>query len=273
MPDHKRQELVYENNYRYINENTRHRAIFITKRGKNKNNYPIIEPHKDLERLAIRPNGRKDRNRDRGAKRVSACKYFYENTTFDYVWVGADDVYYDVDAIDPMIRELDMKYNTEYDVAMMGHNVDFGHTVFLQGGSGWILTRAGAKAAAEYGYKWVKNLPGCDDMWSTQFRPALKLNYSDMTCPYMYGHRFKQNVSFGFWRGNVPKCPIKPENTRMRPKHELPPLKKLVAYHFYPNKNNEVMRIMNNIIDAKKNDPTLYMYFGNCYMTICRKVS
>lgn len=228
MPDNPRQTLAYNYNHKYINEKTRHKAMFITSRGKNINNYSIVEPHEDLMQLTY-INGKKDANRDRAAKRISACKYFIENTTFDYVWVGSDDLYFDVDAIDPMLVDFENQFDTKKDIVLKGHNVDFGHTVFLQGGSGWILSRAGARLASKVGYDWVNNLSGADDMQTHHLRTKMKLNIQDTSTHYMFGHYFKQNVEYGFWKGNVTKCPVNVPTYRTWPRNKHFSLKELVA--------------------------------------------
>lgn len=76
IPDNPRQTLAYNYSHKHINEKITHKAMFITSRGMNNNNYSIVEPHEDLMQLTY-INGKKDANRDRAAKRISACKYFY----------------------------------------------------------------------------------------------------------------------------------------------------------------------------------------------------
>lgn len=270
MPDNPRQTLAYNYNHKFINENTRHKAMFITDPGKNLKNYSIVKPHDDLMKLTY-VKGKKDGNRDRAAKRVSACKYFVENTTFDYVWVGTDDLYFDVDAIDPMLNDFSKQYNTERDVVFKGHIVDFGKCVFLQGGSGWIVSRAGCRKIVKVGYEWVRRLFRPDDMATHELRGMLNLSIPETATHYMFGHYFKENVKFGFWKGNVTLCPEKVPNYRAWPNNKLHPLKELVGFHHWPNKNNAGEGVMTSLIDAKKHDKSLYIYGDTFFIHICRK--
>lgn len=248
--------------------------MFITEPGKNVHNYSIVKPHSDLMELTY-VEGKKDENRDRAAKRVSACKYFIENTTFDYVWVGTDDLYFDVDAIEIMLRNLDKQYNTERDIVFKGHVVDFMGYTFLQGGSGWIVSRAGARKIVELGYDWLKNLSLPDDMATEDLRKMLNLSIPETATHYMYGHYFLKKVKYNFWRRKVDPCPANLPKFAAWPNNTLHPLKELVGFHHYryrhPNRDLETQRTMNNFIEAKKNDPSLYMYFDPFYMYICRK--
>lgn len=271
LPDDPRQVVSYEGNLKYINEKTRHSAMFITKKGENKNNYPIIEPHEELDKLSV-SFFKKDGNKDRAVKRISACKYFIENTSYDYLWVGTDDLFFDIEAIDPMLADLNSKFDTSRDIVLKGHNIQIKEVFFLQGGSGWIVSRAGALAISEVGKKWIKNIKLNDDMEVHNLRKMLKLSISDLTCHYMYGHDFNQNVSYGFWKYEVPQCPKTLVQTEMHPHNILYPLRELVGFHCWPNKGNEALNISNSLIDAKHHDSSLYMHFDSLYMTICRKI-
>lgn len=58
-------------------------------------------------------------------KEFQHVNIFIENTTFDYVWVGSDDLHFDVDAIDPMLVDFENQFDTNKDIVLKGHNVDF----------------------------------------------------------------------------------------------------------------------------------------------------
>lgn len=51
----------------------------------------------------------------------------------------------------------------------------------------------------------------------------------------MFGHYFKQNVEYGFWKGNVTKCPVNVPTYRTWPENKLFNLKELLDFHHYPN--------------------------------------
>lgn len=269
MPDTPRQTTIYNYNYKYINNYTRHRAIFITEPGKNLNNYPIINMHEDLNKLTY-VNGSKDRNLDRAAKRISACKYFIENTTFDYLWVGTDDLFFDTDSIEIMLSNFEKQYDTERDVIFKGHIIACGNYYYFQGGSGWLVSRAGAKKIVKVGYDWIVNMADADDMATKYLRIMINLSIEETSTHYMLGHHFTKKVRDGFYKRRIDICPLELENSLIWPNNTLHPLKELVGFHNYPYGNNEAQRVMMNLVDAKTNDPSLYYYGGIFTYTICR---
>lgn len=148
--DNIRQRVNYETSLKKFIE-MGHGAYFINKKGNF--TYPMIEPQESLLHYQI-VNGKFDPNRDRAIKRVSACKFYIENTTFDYLWITADDVFYDTNALDPMLDILSTKYDTNKDLVFLGHSPKTTcekDIYYLQGGTGSILSRRGAKKFLEVG--------------------------------------------------------------------------------------------------------------------------
>ena len=151
---------------------------------------------------------RKDPNTNRKKKRVSIAKYFIENTTADFLLMSTDDVIIDYLHFPKLVYTLNSKYDTNNDIVILGNCLKIKpHVLFLQGGSGYIFTRAGAKQFLKYGSIWVKTAYGADDVAFTKFLRYLKMSCRQSMCPYMIGHLPKALLTPIDDTDQLPVCP------------------------------------------------------------------
>lgn len=256
--DCKRQVSNYENYLKKFIE-MGHGAYFINKKGKF--TYPTIEPYQYLMHYQ-KYKGRFNSDRDRAIKRVSACKYFIENTSYDYLWITADDVHYDVDALERMLIDFTIKHDTNSDIIFVGHNINWLNSYYLQGGSGSILSRKGAQKFLEYGEKYIEKSSFTDD-YNLQFvRKYMNISERESSTHYMFGQGsiVDDVINNKWWVNLTKKCPLPnklPQNIQTFT--GLHNLADLVGWH---GKSEVKSRnCITSIIEAKKNDKSIHYYF------------
>ena len=177
VPNSNRQQLMYDYWYERANKEAGHEVAFICKQGKKSyaKGGKYLPPYEDYYNFHINKNY-KVADKDRAIKRVFAARYFLENTTHSWYWSMTDDVSVDVDGLEMIIEELNQKYDTEKDYVLKGQCMYYEKEFYLQGGTGYIMSRAAARQLIEYGPRWIANMNYYDDLKIKDFRIFLGLN-------------------------------------------------------------------------------------------------
>ena len=149
--------------------------------------------------------GKNDSNANREFKRLTAAKYFLENTDADFLVVPTDDLIVDAERIDELAEELGEKYDTNKNVIILGNCLYHGFK-YLQGGPGYIFTRVSAKAFVDFGPTWVLNSTGADDVAIVKFVNHIGKDASDAAVDYMAGHGLNQLTRRNVDLNRFPKC-------------------------------------------------------------------
>jgi len=196
----------HEVSYRYwVNEATDlgYEVLFVADKPNPVHNIKILLPNKELYKYARQ--GVSFGDIDRGVKRITSAEYFIRNTTAGWLWIASDDVYIKNDRIPKMIKDLNTKYNTENENIVLGDCVECNeYRAFLQGGIGYILSRAAARKFIEYGPTWMKLINWCDDRDFNHFLNYIGLPRSKSAMPWGIGHVFVQKSYENF--PNVSDC-------------------------------------------------------------------
>lgn len=128
-------------------------------------------------------------DRDRENKRITLAEYFLTKTDADFYLCPGDDVIVDIPRIDNFISFLKHEYNTFADLSMLGSCQTTRNNIsFLQGGTGYIMTRRMASEFIKHAYRWVRESSGPDDVEITRFLNYVGKKPSDGAIPYMCGH-------------------------------------------------------------------------------------
>ena len=237
---------------------SRHSAIFISEDDPNSTFANMTIPPLNLSFPEKAPNIQPDINR--AVKRITGMKYFLEQTNHEWYLSATDDVYIDFDGIDLMLEELEKEYNPLTDYVIKGHCF-WNKYAYLQGGTGYLFSRAAAKQFYENGaIDWIKSIEEPDDMATRLMFKYLSLSISSSACPYMFGIGFTsdQHVeSPHFYRYIHKKCP-KNNTGDGECRGGIFPLSKLYILHVAPY--SDKVNIMNNFIKARNKYNDIYFY-------------
>lgn len=156
------------------------------------------------------PNLAEDQNFDREVKRLTLAEYFLKNTTYDFFINPTDDVIVDPDRINELASILGSKYDTDLNLIMLGNcqTITENNFSYLQGGSGYIMTRRMAAEFVKHSKRWINETAGMQDDYAiTNFLNYVGKKPSDASVPYMVGHGFRELVTRGFSARRIKKCP------------------------------------------------------------------
>lgn len=151
-----------------------------------------------------------DENIDRQNKRITMAEYFLKNTTADFFINPTDDVLLDPNKINEFAIKLGKKYDPKRDFVILGNcqTVTEDNFSFLQGGTGYIMTRSMAKKFIELSSKWINETQGVgDDYALTTFLKYIGKKPADGAIPYMIGHGLRELINRGFSIKKIPFCP------------------------------------------------------------------
>ena len=167
------------------------------------------------------------KDRELHLKRYIGVKYFIEKTNYPWLWSIADDNIIITEQLDYLIQELNSKYDTNKDLVLLGHCISIPSGSYLQGGSGYIMSRKFAKKflkVAPYFFSFYKSYDDVDFMSIMNF---FNMSLRNMASPYMYGHVcYTDNNPFI----RPSKCPSVIKNTLCYG-NKLFPSQNLVGYH------------------------------------------
>ena len=258
MPsDMARQKNCVEHWLKKAQENG-HEGIFISAIGKEIPGYRYLHPTEDQVALTAGTSLFLKSNKDRGMKRMIGMEYFLYQTNFEYYWSLTEDVSIDVDWIETLIDELNLKYNPINDNVFIGQS----HGNFLQGGTGVIISRHAAEVLLPYMKGWVKNMGREDDVSLDQLRVILGLQVSETYAPYMFGEEPFAFQDANFWRHEFGTC----VKTSI-PTSPVYPLCDLVALHA---RMIDQYAALSNLVNAKKFISDLYFSYMKTNMHLCR---
>ena len=155
-------------------------------------------------------------NRDRENKRLTLANYFLKETTADFFINPTDDVFVDYERINNLAMELGNKYDSEKDFILLGNCIAKGPFSFVQGGSGYIMTRAMARQFVIFSERWLKEAIGPDDFEMSRFMSYLNQIPCNATCPYMCGHNLGDLINKNIDLRKLPVCPSYYESVCMQ---------------------------------------------------------
>lgn len=149
------------------------------------------------------------RDRDRVMKRLTAAQYFLEKTNLNWYWSLTDDVLIDIDLLDDMIDEINVKFDTFNDLVFQGHVLLNPHP-YLQGGVGYIFSRKSAKKFLELGLAYLEYTVWNDDFYNHLFFDEFRMNNTDIANPRLIGNMVSRkyyNLILKEKITDFPRCP------------------------------------------------------------------
>ena len=122
-------------------------------------------------------------------KRLAITKFFVENTTADFLFNTGDDVLVDYNRINRLAMILGKRYDTHTNVSFLGNCYCAPRkTLYIQGGSGLIMTRAGAIEFLKHSERWLRESHRADDVELNRILVYMNLTSYDAMSPYLAGH-------------------------------------------------------------------------------------
>ena len=175
-------------------------------------------------------------------KRITAMKYFLENTTYEWFLTSCDDLHIDAERFDRMMYEIEQHNDPLNDIVIKGH-LRVGkksNICFLQGGSGFLFSRKAAQIFYD-GYpalKWLDETDAPDDVHARKilewFNEHYNFTLQNYTCPYMLGNVDKKNIlKTSILKRKFPQCSARKCHDRCNDTlyNEFEPLNKLAIIH------------------------------------------
>jgi hypothetical protein len=166
-------------------------------------------------------------------KDIFAMEYCVRNTIADWCFRLMDDLYINEAAFSDFLGWLTARQNPRSTAYVIGNcvmNPSIGF--YLQGGSGYALSRFAAQRLVDVYEEWLINVDTLEDFYITSFIKSLGIQSQDCDCPYFSGH-FLNHFQWRHWqwrRKSIRKCPETIRKERFCA-HRLVPVKKLVFIH------------------------------------------
>ena len=187
-----------------------HEYIFITDNeiGGNYKYSPLDVDIKSLQTNKIQHPA----NINREQKRFAVARYFIQHSTASFCFNTCDDVMLDIEKINKFGALLSQRFDTEKDIAFIGNCEPAGKAPYIQGGSGFIMTRAAAREFLRVASTWIAQTRGPDDVELERMLNLINLSSYHAMSPYFVGHPFIPLGNQTFDLNKIPECPIAWEN-------------------------------------------------------------
>ena len=155
----------------------------------------------------------RNQNINRMYKRLSLANYFLHSTSATFAVICTDDVLADPERIETLVIELASKYDTNKDLMVKGNcmYINSSKELYIQGGTGFIISRAFARRFLEIAPQWIKITNKPDDILIENALHHMGLSSCNASSPYMIGHEIrklqerKQNPVINI--SQLPDCP------------------------------------------------------------------
>ena len=144
---------------------------------------------------------------NREQKRISVAKYFLEETKASFCFNPTDDVIVDTNKLYQLGIMLTMRFDTEKDIAFLGDCESFDKTIYIQGGTGYLMTRAGAREFLKNAEKWLIEAKHFDDLELEKMFRFMNLSSYDAMSPYFIGHPLVNFSDSNFDLKQIEYCP------------------------------------------------------------------
>lgn len=159
---------------------------------------------------------------------VYACQYFVEHSSASFLVRTMDDTFIHLDNLKYLFEYFE-KRNIDGDTPLfIGNCMD--ESNYLQGGSGYLVSRATAKRIAEVGVEWIKTMKEVEDrdIWRLAKMTGIHSIY-DGASPFFIGHLSRNFAKTPF--NSYKKCVSNDSITMNHCRFEYMSLKKIVFWH------------------------------------------
>lgn len=121
---------------------------------------------------------------------TAIINYFTLESKSNWLVRLVDDCYVNMIKLHLLINYLDTTYNSNSDIAVLGNCVEV-EVPFLQGGSGFLMSRRAAYLFTAYSYEWLRTMSTLEDWHFTNFLSKIGWSMWNASSPFFLGHLFK----------------------------------------------------------------------------------
>jgi hypothetical protein len=148
---------------------------------------------------------------DLSAKFFFSLRFFLENTTAEWLYRASDDGLINFDNLAPYLAYLDRKYKPLTESIIIGNCIDSRKFSYLQGGTGYLISRHLAERMHILEGDYFQNLKQPEDVYfSDRVFKAFNLSLTESTSPFFLGHDVYDGHLNALLRGQgeaLPLCP------------------------------------------------------------------
>jgi hypothetical protein len=168
----------------------------------------------DNYRVMMTQNSRVKKMRkhlDLSAKFFFSLKFFLENSTASWFYRATDDTIINFRNFGPYMRYIEDSYNPWNQSVIIAHCIDSRRFSYLQGGSGFLISRHMAQQLGALEQTFFRDLKLPEDVFfSNRVFDHLNLSYESSTSPYFIGHDIYDGHQLAILKGRLdalPPCP------------------------------------------------------------------
>jgi hypothetical protein len=193
------------------------------------------------------------------AKFFFAVEYFLVATSAEWFWRGTDDVVINFPLLQPLINALNTRYDPLRELVFLGNCIHGGRDrpAFLQGGSGYLLSRSACEQLAPYAQHFALYARGQEDQYFGDFlRTHFGVTGQPMTSYNYLGYAMSEDEGEALLRQDYQmfmKCPevrklAQPTDICRR---DVAPLQRIVFFHqSMTNFSQHEIRLAQAVFDA-----------------------
>jgi hypothetical protein len=144
--------------------------------------------------ILANPRARHHCDSDLAAKFFFGLRFFLLNSNIAWFWRGTDDSIINFAKLPKFVRYLNHLYDPYTQPIILGNcihsmRVNFsGFEGFLQGGSGWVISRRAAELIEPLGREWVPSVHTADDIMFNKLLQKLNISLFNATSEFFLGH-------------------------------------------------------------------------------------
>jgi hypothetical protein len=148
----------------------------------------LYPPDEFRDLILANPNPRYRPLSDLASKFIFALRFFLLHTHHRWFWRGTDDAIINFAKLPNFVEFLDRTYNPLTETVILGNCIGKDRESFLQGGSGWVLSRRAAERVEALRWAWVPRIDHADDVRFTRVLDRLNVSLANATSPFFLGH-------------------------------------------------------------------------------------
>jgi len=218
-------------------DQTNNRMFVISNNGCPKSRVQCITYSAHYQEIVGKRYGYSWSNTDRAAKRAYAAEYMIEKTDAKWLLVLTDDVWANVKRLVWFMEHIHEEKGDPYNnVLLEGHCIDRNAEYnFIQGGSGFIMSRKAAEKFMTFGPKWVSETSLPDDVHFSSAVQRLGLSIKQCTSGHFIGHgliHYQADAITSRKWDTLPNCPGSVNNVYCA--SGIYKLQDLMVFHYIP---------------------------------------
>jgi hypothetical protein len=183
--------------------------------------------------LSIRPR-RLRKDIDLASKFFFSLRFFLENSTASWFYRACDDTIINFVNLFPFIQSLDRRWQPRTQPVVLGSCIDAARWSYLQGGSGFLLSRFAADQLIDERDAFIAGMDRPEDVYFNTLLDATGVSLRSATCEFFMGHDVNTKHRRIITERNfdlLPSCPKKRSIGKKQCRPFVVPLNDLVFWH------------------------------------------